>query len=405
MPQLGPLLAFGLLLLGQGFGLQWTIASGLEAINKMPSVGQASDASKVAPSGRRAGPPVGKKAHGAGPPPRKGVHKPTGNAKFVTLFTQFRRALYPAGSALDAQLEEAIEERSPPLSSVEQRVKWVPVQCSVMGIVLGRRQSIADEGPKKNAVYKVWDRNDPRRVYAYKLFGKPNDYTSELAVFMLADHRRIVKPICIQHEMRADKSARPGILMEYVAGRSSLDVAKDPATKPATLKRMAAQLLETLKYLHRLGFVHADLKPDNVLVRQNGDIVLIDFGYAVHLPHQHPSRGNPHIKAPELSGLLHGALNEAIDMWAWSATVGIWYGYVYLPPHRRSGKKYAILYNGRSSSPWKIGAVPTRFPEDLRAILYLGTSLDVERRRFQHEATYRLLQSMPFFASIDWDTI
>lgn len=397
--QLGPLLIFGLLLLlGQGYGLRWTIASGLEVISPQ-NVGRASNVSKVVPSVHR------RSGGGADPPLRKSVRKPAGDPKFLNLFSQFRSSLYPAGAALDARLEEAIQKRSPPLPSVDQRVKWVPVQCSVMGIVFGRRQPIADEGAKKNAVYKVWDKNDPSRVYAYKLFGKPNDYSSELAVFMLADHRRIVKPICIQHEMRADKSARSGILMEYVAGRSSLDVAKDPATKPDTLKRMAAQLLDTLKYLHRLGFVHADLKPDNVLVRPNGDVVLIDFGYAVHLPHQHPSRGNPHIKAPELSGLLKGTLNEAIDVWAWTATVGIWYGYVYLLPHRRSGKKYAILYNGRSSSPWKIGAVPTRFPQDLRAILYLGTSLDVERRRFQHEATYKLLQSMPFFASIDWDAI
>ena len=40
------------------------------------------------------------------------------------------------------------------------------------------------------------------------------------------------------------------------------------------------QILEALDYIHEAGVVHRDIKPENILIDQNMNIKLIDFGFA-----------------------------------------------------------------------------------------------------------------------------
>lgn len=48
-------------------------------------------------------------------------------------------------------------------------------------------------------------------------------------------------------------------------------------------KFYASQLILALDYLHSQGFIYRDLKPENVLVNEDGYIVLTDFGMAKQL--------------------------------------------------------------------------------------------------------------------------
>ncbi len=44
-----------------------------------------------------------------------------------------------------------------------------------------------------------------------------------------------------------------------------------------------AEIAAGLHDLHRLGFVHRDVKPENVLIARSGHIKLVDFGSAARL--------------------------------------------------------------------------------------------------------------------------
>ena len=54
-------------------------------------------------------------------------------------------------------------------------------------------------------------------------------------------------------------------------------IAIDPADLPKAVA-VIRSLCSPLAYLHGQGLVHRDLKPDNLLVRANGEVVLVDFG-------------------------------------------------------------------------------------------------------------------------------
>ena len=70
------------------------------------------------------------------------------------------------------------------------------------------------------------------------------------------------------------------IVMEYIEGRTLTEyLAEKPSLQ--SCERIFTELLSALSYLHKLGVVHNDLKPDNILITRTDDTLkLIDFGLA-----------------------------------------------------------------------------------------------------------------------------
>jgi len=78
-----------------------------------------------------------------------------------------------------------------------------------------------------------------------------------------------------------EANATAYMVMDYEQG-DPLKVAlqHDPQPPEAKLKALVAPLLDGLAAVHAGGFLHRDIKPDNIFVRANGHPVLIDFGAA-----------------------------------------------------------------------------------------------------------------------------
>jgi serine/threonine-protein kinase PpkA len=72
---------------------------------------------------------------------------------------------------------------------------------------------------------------------------------------------------------------QPFIAMEYLAGGQVMPREGEPLSPDAAL-RCVDEIALALDYAHSKGFIHRDVKPDNILLREDGSCVLSDFGIA-----------------------------------------------------------------------------------------------------------------------------
>ena len=74
---------------------------------------------------------------------------------------------------------------------------------------------------------------------------------------------------------------QPYIAMEYVAGRTLKQIIADSAPlAPGDAIAYACQVLDGLAAAHAVGIVHRDIKPQNLIVRDDGTLKVADFGVA-----------------------------------------------------------------------------------------------------------------------------
>ncbi|MFC9729181.1 serine/threonine-protein kinase [Streptomyces roseolus] len=95
-----------------------------------------------------------------------------------------------------------------------------------------------------------------------------------------------------------DEDDRPWIVMELIEGKSLADaVREDGVLTPRRAAEVGLAILDVLRSAHREGILHRDVKPSNVLISDDGRVVLTDFGIA-------QVEGDPSITS---TGMLVGA--------------------------------------------------------------------------------------------------
>ncbi len=94
------------------------------------------------------------------------------------------------------------------------------------------------------------------------------------------------------------------LAMEYLL-RGDLKARMQAGLKEAEALRYVDQIAAALRVVHNAGLLHRDLKPPNVMLRDNDEVALIDFGLARALDGSTPStrtgvlRGSPYYMSPE----------------------------------------------------------------------------------------------------------
>lgn len=112
------------------------------------------------------------------------------------------------------------------------------------------------------------------------------------------------------------------ICMEYCGGGSLQDIYH--VTGPLSELQIAYVSRETLQglgYLHTKGKMHRDIKGANILLTDNGDVKLADFGVAAKITATIAKRksfiGTPYWMAPEVAAVeKNGGYNQLCDIWA-----------------------------------------------------------------------------------------
>jgi serine/threonine protein kinase/tetratricopeptide (TPR) repeat protein len=70
------------------------------------------------------------------------------------------------------------------------------------------------------------------------------------------------------------------IAMEYLEGRTLDKILKERKLGFDECQRIALQVTEALEHVHKNGLIHRDLKPGNIMVKDDGNVKLLDFGIA-----------------------------------------------------------------------------------------------------------------------------
>ncbi len=101
-------------------------------------------------------------------------------------------------------------------------------------------------------------------------------FKKESKIAQQLNHRNIIKTIDI-----GEDEGLPYIVMEYVRGMTLKELVQDRGklTDEEAVK-IGVKISEALFYAHSANLIHRDIKPQNVLIRENGSLKVADFGIA-----------------------------------------------------------------------------------------------------------------------------
>jgi len=85
-------------------------------------------------------------------------------------------------------------------------------------------------------------------------------------------------PGIVQVIDRGEAEGRYFLVMELVEGTNLRELVRRGPIEPRQALKIAAAVLDALDYAHARGVVHRDVKPENVLVREDGVVKVADFG-------------------------------------------------------------------------------------------------------------------------------
>jgi serine/threonine-protein kinase len=94
---------------------------------------------------------------------------------------------------------------------------------------------------------------------------------------------RLCHPHIVPVYDTGEHDGRPFIASAYITGKPLSEVVREGPLPPRRAARVVWELATGLAYAHGLGVVHRDVKPHNVMIGEQGEALLLDFGLA----HQH----------------------------------------------------------------------------------------------------------------------
>ncbi len=258
------------------------------------------------------------------------------------------------------------------------------------------------------AVYRAHDPQLDRAIALKVLAADPgNSRAPERAARLLREARAgaaLDHPnVTIVHDI-GEHEGVPYIAMELVTGKNLREQVTDGPTSIHEIVRWLVAVARALAAAHDRGLVHRDVKPENVMLRNDGVVKVLDFGIARRsataeggqalgtITREGVVVGTPHYMAPEQ--LRNDALDGRADQFAWGVMA-----YELLSgrsPWGDADDGMQIVAAILSTEPLALDGVASGVGPELAAVVHRALAKDPAARfSSMHEVADALARSAP----------
>lgn len=184
----------------------------------------------------------------------------------------------------------------------------------------------------------------------------------EISVMRIARHPNIVQ----LYEVMATKS-KIYFVMEYAKGGELFDKVAKGKLKEDVARRYFVQLINAVDFCHSRGVYHRDIKPENLLLDENENLKVSDFGLSALAESKrqdgllHTTCGTPAYVAPEVIN-RKGYDGAKADTWSCGVVLFVLLA-GYLPFH---DSNLMVMYRKIGKAEFKC---PSWFPTEVRRLL------------------------------------
>jgi len=205
------------------------------------------------------------------------------------------------------------------------------------GVLLQGRYRILHQigGGGMGAVYRAWDTRLDVPVALKEMMSQPDldpqtlvklrqQFQQEATILARLDH-----PYLVNVTDFFEDGDNVYLVMKFIEGESLAERIKRQGALPETeVLAWASQLLDALAYCHSHGVIHRDVKPQNVIIRPDGQAVLVDFGLVKLWDPNDPrtktamrGMGTPEYAPPEQYDVAVGHTDPRSDLFSLGATL------------------------------------------------------------------------------------
>ena len=273
------------------------------------------------------------------------------------------------------------EEISAPLTETLE----TPKEELTTGSTFAERYQIIEELGKggMGKVYKAQD-TDLKEKVAIKLL-RPEIASDKKTIERFRNELKFArkirhKNVCQMYDLNKEKGAHY-ITMEYVDGKDLKSMIRmmGQLSSGKTIF-IAKQVCEGLIEAHRLGVVHRDLKPQNIMVDENGNARIMDFGIARFLKTRGITAAGVMIGTPEYMS-PEQVEGKEVDQRSDIYSLGvILYEMVTGRVPFEGDTPFTIGVKHKSEEPKDPKELNTQLPEDLNLVILRCLEKDKEKR-------------------------
>ncbi|CAO3593232.1 unnamed protein product [Absidia cylindrospora] len=188
------------------------------------------------------------------------------------------------------------------------------------------------------------------------------------------------------------------MVQEYVAGGEIFSLLRrSEKFDEDTARFYAAEVLLSIAYLHSNDIIYRDLKPENLLLDNEGHIKITDFGFAKHVPDiTWTLCGTPDYLAPEI--IESKGYGKSVDYW--SLGILIYEMLAGYPPFY-DDSQFRLYEKIVRCKP----TYPDHFSEEAKDLLSHLLTTDLTRRYGNLKRGYMDLVDHPWFKSVDFTLV